>query len=113
MGSSMKQSISKNIKKTLLIINIIFFVYIITLFALKDKINTLINPINVAFFMLVTFASVHFLGYKKSKKTKHKVKINYTFLIVSSLYLITIYLIGYATGYIKNPLNIANTIYLV
>ena len=113
MGSSMKQSISKNIKKTLLIINIIFFVYIITLFALKDKINTLINPINVAFFMLVTFASVHFLGYKKSKKTKHKVKINNTFIIVSSLYLITIYLIGNATGYIKNPFNIANTIYLV
>ena len=72
MGSSMKQSISKNIKKTLLIINIIFFTYIITLFALKDKINTLINPINVAFFMLITFASIHFLGYKKRQNIKLK-----------------------------------------
>ena len=113
MVKDMKNDISKSIKNTMIIIDIILFIYIVSIFILKDKINTLINPINVAFFMLLTFISYHFLGYKKSKKSKLKSQINNTFIIVSIMYLLSIYLIGNATGFIKNPFTISNTIYLI
>ena len=109
----MKNSISKSIKNTMIIIDIILFLYIILIFIFKDTLNTLVNPLNVAFFMLLTFASYHFLGYKKNKKTKIKSQINNIFIIVSTMYLISIYLIGNATGFIKNDFNILNTIYLI
>ncbi len=109
----MKNSISKSIKNTLIILDIIMFIYIALVFIFKDKINTLINPLNVAFFMLITFASYHFLGYKKNKKSKEKTKVNNIFIAVSTMYLITIYLIGNATGYITNKFSITTTIYLL
>lgn len=109
----MKQSISKNIKNTMLILEIIVFIYIITIFIFKDYISTLINPINAAFFMLLTFFSILFLGLKKVKKNKLKTKINNIFIIVSSVYLISIYLLGNATGFYKNSFSISNTIYLI
>lgn len=109
----MKNTISKSIKNTMIIIDIILFLYIILIFIFKDTISTLINPLNVAFFMLLTFASYHFLGYKKNKKTKIKSQINNIYIIVSTMYLISIYLIGNATGFLKNDFNLLNTIYLI
>ncbi len=109
----MKQSISKNIKSTMLILEIIVFIYIISIFIFKDYISTLINPLNVAFFMLLTFFSILLLGFKKAKKSKLKTKINNIFIIVSSVYLISIYLLGNATGFYNNSFSISNTIYLV
>ena len=108
----MKDSINKTIKNTMIIIDIVFFIYIALIFILKDKLNTLVTPINVAFFMLITFVSYFYLGYKKNKKNRIKVKINNTFFIVSTIYLVIIYLIGNATNFIKNDFSILNTIYM-
>lgn len=109
----MKNSISKSIKNTMIIIDILLFIYIAIIFIFKDKINTLVNPINVAFFMLLTFICYHFLGYKKKKKNKIQTKINNIFIIISTLYLITIYLIGNATGFTKNSFSIISITYYV
>lgn len=109
----MKNSISKSIKNTMIIIDVIFFIYIALIFIFKDKLNTLVNPINVAFFMLITFLGYHFLGYKKNKKNRVKMRINNILIVVSTCYLITIYLLGNATGFIKNDFNILNAIYMV
>lgn len=109
----MKNNISKSIKNTMIIIDIILFIYISIIFIFKDKLSTLINPINVAFFMILTFISYYFLGYKKSKKTKIKSQINNTFVVVSITYLISIYLIGNALGFTKNDFNILTCIYLI
>lgn len=109
----MKQSISKSIKNTMIILEIIVFIYIVAIFLFKDHISTLINSLNVAFFMLLTFFSIIFLGFKKSKKSKLKTQINNIFIIVSSIYLISIYLLGNATGFYHNTFSISNTIYLI
>lgn len=108
----MKESITKSIRKSQVIIDLILIIYIIGIFILKDKLNTLIYPINVAFFMLLTFSSIKLLGYRKDKKSKVKDHINNTFIITSTLYLITIYLAGNATGYINNKINIITIIFL-
>lgn len=109
----MKNSINKSIKNTMVIIDIIIFIYTITIFIFKDTLSTLIAPINVAFFMILSFVSYYLLGYKKNKKNKIKAQISNTFIIITAMYLITIYLLGNATGYIKNTFNILNSIYLL
>ena len=109
----MKKSISNSIKNSMIFLDIILSLYIIIIFLFKHSLNTLINPINVAFFMLITFTSILLLGYQKNKKNKIKTKISNTIILISSLYLTTIFLIGNATGYYKNNFNFLTTLYLV
>ena len=109
----MKKSITNSIKNSMIFLDIILFLYILTIFIFKHNINTLINPINVAFFMLITFGSILLLGYQKNKKNKIKTKISNTIILISILYLITIYLIGNATGYYKNDFNLLNSFLLI
>ena len=106
----MKKSITNSIKNSMILFDIILFLYILTIFVFKHNINTLINPINVAFFMLITFGSIILLGYQKNKKNKIKTKISNTIILISIFYLITIYLIGNATGYYRNDFNLRHTI---
>ncbi len=107
----MKKDIYKSIKISLSIINILFLIYTIVIFIFKSKITTLISPLNVAFFMLLNFFGILTLGYQKDKRTRTKDKITNIVIIFSILYLSTIYLIGNASGYIKNSFNIINIIY--
>ncbi len=108
----MKDNIKKSIQNSMIFIDILFFIYTIVIFIFKAKIPTLIYPINASFFMLLTFFSILMFGFQKNKKNRAKVKITNAVLIISTLYLITIYLAGNATSFIKNPLNIPNIIYL-
>ena len=63
--------------------------------------------------MLLTFFSILFLGYKKNKRTRDKIHVQNIYIVVSTLYLITIYLTSNATGTIKNTPSILNIIYLI
>lgn len=109
----MKEKISKSIQNTLVCIEAILLIYTTILFLFKDKIYPLIYPMSIAFFMLLTFFSILFLGYKKNKSSRDKTHINNVYIIISALYLITIYLVGNATGYKTNNFHIENTIFVV
>ena len=109
----MKDNIKKSIDTAMIGIDIIFFVYTIIMFILKESIPSLIYPINASFFVLLTFFSIIFFGFIKNRKNKSKIKTSNAILIISTLYLITIYLAGNATSFIKRDFNILNTIYLI
>ena len=70
----MKEEISKKIKKMLIILDIIFIVFIAFTFLFKSKITNILYPLCVSFFMLITFYSIIFLGYRKNKRNKYKDK---------------------------------------
>lgn len=106
MVENMKDNIKKSIQISMITIDIVFFAYTIILFILKEKIPTLVLPINAAFFMLLTFFAIMSLGFQKSKKNRAKIKTTNALLIIGSLYLITIYLAGNATSFIKNEFSI-------
>ena len=108
----MKDNIKKAIDISMISIDIVLLIYTIIMFIAKEKIASLIYPINAAFFMLLTFATIWLLGYQKNKKNRAKIKITNTILIFLTLYLITIYLAGNATSFIKRDLSIPNIIYL-
>lgn len=108
----MKEKINKSIQNTLFCIEGILFLYIISVFIMKDHVYSFLQPMNIAFFMLLTFFSILFLGYKKNKKTRDKQHINNIIIIISALYLITIYLAANATGYSKNDFHIGNAIFI-
>ena len=109
----MKSSISKQIKNVLNITNILLFVYSIVVFIFKDKIGTNLLPINASFFMLITFFCALLLGYKKDKKNILKDKIKNTYLGISVIYIILIYIIGNLYGFSKTTYTILNSIYLI
>ncbi len=109
----MKENISKNIQITMYIIEIAIFIYSMIIFTTKDYITTLIHPLNVSFFLLLSFLSYTFLGYKKNKKSRSKNKITNTFLIYSLIYLIVFYFLGNLTNFLSNNLSIINVIYLI
>ncbi len=113
MGRKMKDDIKKSIDYSMLAIDIIFFVYTIIIFILKETIPALVLPINAAFFMLLAFFSSLLLGFQKNKKNRAKMKITNALLIILTLYLITIYLAGNATSFIKNEFVFLKTIYLI
>ena len=109
----MKDNIRKGIDISMYSIDIIFILYTIIIFILKEKIPHYIYSINASFFMLLAFATIMLLGYQKDKKNRAKLKATNTILIVSTLFLITIYLAGNATSFIKNTISIPNIIYLM
>lgn len=109
----MKKQITKNIQLTLHIINILIILYALITFIFKDKLYNLIHPLNVSFFMLITFFSILFLGFKKNKRNRDKIHIQNTYIVISTLYLITIYLTSNATGVYKNNIDIFNIICLL
>lgn len=109
----MKEKITKSIQRTLLIINLLIIFYSLIIFIFNQHFKTLIPALNVAFFMLLTFFSILFLGYKKNKRTRDKIHVQNIYIVVSTLYLITIYLTSNATGTIKNTPSILNIIYLI
>ena len=109
----MKSSISNQIKNVLNFTNIILFVYTIVIFIFKDKINNILMPINASFFMLLSFFCAILLGYKKDKKNVLKDKISNTYLGISVIYIILIYIIGNLYGYTKTTYTILNAIYLI
>ena len=108
----MKDKISKSIRVSLVIIEIVIFLFTLTIFLFKDRLNALIYPINVAFFMLITFFSILVFGYLKNKKTKQKDKIRNTVITISFVYLAAIYLLGGKTSFQRNTIDIFNVIYL-
>lgn len=109
----MKKQITKNIQLTLHIINILIILYALITFIFKDKLHNIIHPLNVSFFMLITFFSILFLGFKKNKRNRDKIHIQNTYIVISTLYLITIYLTSNATGVYKNNIDIFNIICLL
>ena len=109
----MKDNIRKGIDISMYSIDVIFILYTIIIFILKERIPHFIYSINASFFMLLTFAAIMLLGYKKDKKNRAKLKATNAILIISTLFLITIYLAGNATSFIKNSLSIPNIIYLM
>jgi len=109
----MKDNIKKSIQNSMIFIDILFFIYTIVIFIFKAQIPSLILPINASFFMLLTFFSIQMFGFQKSKRNRAKVKTTNAILIISTLYLITIYLAGNATSFTKNGLNILNIFYLL
>lgn len=108
----MKEDISKSIKYTMYIIEVAILIYAMIIFYTKDQIPTLIYPINVSFFMALSFISYKFLGYKKNKRSRSKTKITNTFIICSAIYLIVFYLLGNLTNFTHSNFNIINLIYL-
>ena len=109
----MKDNIKKSIQYSMIAIDIIFFAYTIIIFILKESIPSLIYPLNASFFMLLTFSSGLLLGFQKNKKNRAKIRITNIIMIISTLYLITIYLAGNATSFLKNEFNLSNTIYIL
>ena len=109
----MKNKINTSIKKALIIIELLFLCFIIGVYIFKDSLNTLVYPINVAFFTLITFISIIFLGYQRNKKSRIKSRISNIYILNSILYLTTIYLVGNATGFIRSDFNLLKTIYLI
>lgn len=109
----MKQGISSNIKKVLFLINSLTLIFIISLFIFKDNIKTLLYPICTAYFILLIFFSILFFGYKKDKKSKEKTKVNNRYIIFSTLYLVTVYLVGNVTGSSDVRRSIETSIYIV
>ena len=109
----MKDNIKKSIDISMISIDIVFLIYTIIMFILKEKIPSLIYPINASFFMILTFVSIYLLGYKKDKKNRAKIKVTNYLIIITSLYLVTIYLAGNATSFIRRDFKILNIIYLI
>lgn len=109
----MKDQINKEIKFTLLFLDILIFLYVLLFFIFKDKIGYLVLPINAAFMILVTFFSSIFLGYKKDKKSLLKDKINNVFITITVIYLVIIYIIGNVFGYGKFDSTILNCFSLI
>ena len=64
----MKEDVTRIIKYSLYMIELFLLSYTIIIFIFKESLSTLIYPINVSFFMLLTFASIKLFGYVKNKK---------------------------------------------
>ncbi len=109
----MKEDISKKIQENLLIIDIILMIYIIILFIFKSTLNDLIYPINTSFFMLITFFCIYLFGYRKNKRSKRKDRVNNTYITLSVLYLVILYLFGNATTFFKSDFNLFNSCCIV
>ncbi len=108
----MKDQINKSIKVSLIVTEIVLFIYTFTLFIFKDRLNTLIYPINVAFFMLLVFFSRFAFGYIKNKKTRQKDKIRNNVITISFVYLAAIYLLGKSTSYQTSSIDALSVFYL-
>ena len=108
----MKESINKSIRLSLVITEILIFLFTITTFLFKDRINTLVYPINVVFFMFLIFFSFFAFGYIRNKKTKEKDTIRNNVIAISFVYLAAIYLLGRTTSFQTSTIKIVNIIYL-
>lgn len=104
----MRKSIYGNKKNTLFYFNVSTFLFMLLVFIFKKNINHLVTPIMLSFWMLANFIFIILFGFKKNKNSNLKLKIIQTFLIFSVIYLITIYLIGFKTGFIKNSFSLDN-----
>ena len=109
----MKNKISKQINTTLNVMSVILVLYILLTFVFKDKITNVLYPLNIAVFTLLCFASVFLLGYMPNKKNRIKDHISNVYIVITIFYLVTIYLLGNATSYVRIPFNIYNTVYLI
>ncbi len=109
----MKENISKKIKLSMLILNIILIIAITLIFLFKESLFTLIYPISVSFFMFLSFFSIILFGYRKNKKNFYKDHTLNMTILISTIYLILIYFIGNFTGYTKNENIIINSLYLI
>ena len=108
----MRDSINKSIRISLVVIEILIFLYTLTIFLFKEKLNTLVYPINVVFFMFLTFFSIIAFGYIKNKKTKQKDVIRNNVIAISFVYLAAIYLLGKTTAFQTTSIKTINIAYL-
>ena len=105
----------KDKKNTTMPFNIVVFIFIIISYIFKGSLNSIIKPIILSFWMLLTFFFILMNGYKRNKKTIIKSRILNTFFTCTVIYLILTYIVGFKTGYIKPHLNsaaIINAIYV-
>jgi len=109
----MKKEINKSSKKVLQLIDLIFFIFICLTFVFKDYLNSLLYPLIISALMYLTFIAILFLGFRKSKKNREKIRINNIYIAFTILYVTTIYLCGNATAYQKTSFNILDSIYLI
>ena len=109
----MKNQISKQINTTLNMMSIGILFYIIITFLLKTKIETYLYPLHIVLWMILIAISYYLLGYLPNKKNKLKDHISNIYIVLTIFYLVTIYLLGNATGYQKNTFHLLNTIYLL
>lgn len=108
----MKNEITKQINATLNIIDFVLIIYIAISFILKDKLGSSLYAYNVILFGILLIASYFLLGFMPNKKNRIKNHISNVYITITIFYVITIYLLGNATNYIKNPINISNIIFL-
>ncbi len=109
----MKNSISKQIKNNLYIIDIVLFIYILIMFFFKDSLGSLLNYINVSFFLMITFFAGLTLGIKKFKKTMKQQRVSNIIVISSIIYLIFIYVLGSFISIAHIKVNLVSAISLV
>lgn len=109
----MKQKISDINRRVLTLVNCLILLFTIILFIFKHNVLSLLYPICIAFFVLITAFCIFFFGYKKDKKSREKSRINNMYIVFSIFYLITVYLVGFFTGFKSIIFSLENAIYLV
>lgn len=109
----MKNKISKQINTTLNLMSIGILLYIVVCFLLKNKLNDFLYPLNVVLFIVLITISYFLLGYLPNKKNKIKDHISNVYIVFTAFYLVTIYLLGNATGYEKTSFHLLNASYLL
>lgn len=109
----MKEDVTRIIKYSLYMIELFLLAYTIIIFIFKESLSTLIYPINVSFFMLLTFASIKLFGYVKNKKSRAKTKLNNKFILFSIIYLLIVYLIDGTSSFDNNSYSFINSLYII
>ncbi len=109
----MKDKINKQINTTLNIISTILIVYIVLVFVWKDIISSYLYPSMIALLTILLGISFIFLGYMPNKKNRIKDHISNVYIVITIFYLITIFLLGNATSFIRTSFNFYNTFYLI
>ena len=109
----MKNQIAKQINTTLIVINVILFIYMLFAFIFKDKLGIFLYIANIALFGILMIIAYFLLGYMPNKKSRIKNHISNVYITITIFYIITIYLLGNATSYIRNPINIPKILLLL
>ncbi len=109
----MKNQIAKQINTTLIVINVILFIYMLFAFLFKDKLGIFLYIANIALFGILMIIAYFLLGYMPNKKSRIKNHISNVYITITIFYIITIYLLGNATSYIRNPINIPKILLLL
>ncbi len=109
----MKNQIAKQINTTLIVINVILFIYMLFAFLFKDKLGIFLYIANIALFGILMIIAYFLLGYMPNKKSRIKNHISNVYITITIFYIITIYLLGNATSYIRNPINVPKILLLL